>query len=421
MSGTPIPGSAPSPPSMTGRSLIQWVGDHCGVVLEQPCADVAGSIAMRLPNAARNAKTLRRARIDLGLGVAFDSEAWRNQCRRDHVLRRPAFRELGYDVSDLFSMERLNINRPLTAAQCGTYAAAHLDAQVRADPTIFQTPAHISPGRVALENDIALAEATLELIDARGLREPRDGDPHGRPRAVFASICVPSATLTGARVAQLVDRYVRLDVDGFWIWAVGFTPTGIRAELMLRLVLALQENSGLPACPGGLGHLWQAALARGAAGAIAGPDRGAVIFDPDQEPPKPRDPEDEEEQDGRRIHVYHGAIKGCFAFDKKGQAAEALAFKRNPCECGHHDPDQPPRGRTKTIAHNQTWRLADARDVCVGDAAQASRVLQSRLPAANTERADVGLKEGLPVGWRRSLEPWDQAPVGWGAAKGRAA
>ncbi len=405
---------------MNARSGVLWIGDHHGSVLEQPGPDVIGSIAMRLPNALRNAGALRKARRELGFGVILDTEPWRNQCRPDHLLRRSPFRMLGYDVRDLFGRNRLDIHRPLTSGQVHDYATGHLNAQLAADPTILQCPGHIHSASSGWDNDIALAESTLDLVEHRALRDPVAGDAHQRRRSVFATICVRSSQLTIAGIQMIVERYVRVPVDGYFVWAIGFEPTGLRAELMLRLVLALQENSGRPACPGGLKHLWQAALARGVAAAITGPDRGAVLFDPDQAPPTPRNPDDETE-DGRQIHTYHGSVLGCFGLDERGTAARKATFERNLCACEHHAAGVSPHGRKEIAAHNQWWRLREARRACVGTAREASRDLGERLPGATAERTSVGIKTMLPVGWRRAVEPWDQAPVGWGAADGRAA
>jgi hypothetical protein len=415
MTHGPIPGEAPAAPSMAGRSLVLWIGDHHGAVLDQPGRDVVGTVALPLANVTRNISTLHRARRRLGLGVGADTEAYRNQCRADHHLRGDAFRRLGYDVRDLLGQPQLDIDRPMTDGQIEAYAAAHLNAQVHIDPTIFQTPGHVCTSATALKNDIALAEATLELVARRALREPKEGDPHGRRRSVFGALCVRSAELTPARIATLVDRYVRLNVDGYWVWAVDFKPSGLRAELMLRLVLALQENSGRPACPGGLGHLWQAALSRGAAAAVTGPGRAALAFDPDSRPAA----SDDDFQDGRRLHTYHGAVLGFFALDAHGDATRARVFAANPCPCGHHDANLPPHGRKQVTAHNQWWRLGEARVACVGRAWEASSRLRQRLPTVREQRLAAGMRSRLPAGWLRALEPWDEAPLGWGAADGR--
>jgi hypothetical protein len=408
---------------MSARSLVLWIGDHHGLMLEQPGTDVVGTVGMRLANAGRNTAALRKARRTLGLGVSLDTEPWRNQCRSDHVLRGFRFRALGYDVRNLFGDARLRIDRPLGPTRIADYARAHIDAQLAWDPTILQTPGHVFSTNTGLENDIALAEATLDIVGRRALREPADGDPHGRPRAVFASLCVRPQHLTDEGIRSLVARYVQLEVDGYWVWALGFTPSGRQTELLLRLVLALQENSGRPACPGGIGHLWEAALSRGAAAAIAGPDRASLSFNPDEAPPADPDrgDEDEDEEDGRRIHTYHGSILGSFAFNARGDAVRARTFKRNVCDCGAHARDVPPQGRRETTAHNQWWRLLEARRVCVGTAREASGALATRLPVVAQERRSVGIKAPLQVGWRRSVAEWDEAPIGWGAASGRAA
>lgn len=90
---------------MAGRSLVQWIGHHHGSVLDEPGRDVIGCVAMRLDTIASNARALDRARRELGLGVAVDTEAWRNQCRPDHLLRRPLFRGLGYDARDILQFD----------------------------------------------------------------------------------------------------------------------------------------------------------------------------------------------------------------------------------------------------------------------------------------------------------------------------
>jgi hypothetical protein len=420
----PIGGLAPTTPDMGARSLVLWIGDHHGPVLAQPSRDVVGSVAMRLHHAPRNRTVLRRARVELGIGVAFDTEAWRNQCRPDHLLRAPAFRERGFDVRDVFGRSRLNIDQPLAPRQIEEYAAAHLDAQVPFDPTIFQCPGHLPSGVVALNNDVALAEATLDLVDGRALREARAGDKHERRRSVFATVCVRSGDLSAESTRAIVERYVTLDVDGFWVLPFGYQPSGRQTERVLALTLALQENSGLPAVPGAMRNLWQAALARGAAAAVAGPERAALAVDLDEAPPPPPEREPDEEdapKDGRQVAAYHGAILSAFGFDERGMRARARVFERNLCGCGFHDADSPPPDQKATAAHNQWWRLLEARRACVGSAADAAGRLEGRFAGAREERLAAGIKSGLPVGWRRSLEPWERMPVGWGAADGRSA
>lgn len=408
---------------MSARSLVLWIGDHHGPVLAQPSRDIVGTIAMRLPHAPRNRKTLRKARQDLGLGVALDTEAWRNQCRADHMLRAPAFRQRGFDVRDVFGRPRLDIDRPLTPGQISEYADAHLQAQEPFDPTIFQCPGHVPAGLVALENDLALAQATLDLVERRALREPHESDGYELRRSVFATVCVRPGQLDTEWIRTLVERYVTLNVDGFWIWPLNLQPSGVQTERVLALALALQENSGLPAVPGAIMNLWQAALARGAAAAVAGPDRGSLAFAPDDAPPPPppEPDDDKEEEDGRQIATYHGAILSAFGFDKRGERARTRVFQRNPCPCGFHAAGAPPKGRVEVSAHNQWWRLLEARRACVGASAVASRRLESRFGRAREERLAAGIKSGLAVGWHRSLEPWERMPVGWGAADGRAA
>lgn len=402
---------------MSARSLVLWLGDHTGHVLDQPGSDVVGTVSMRLADAGRNSTALRRARLQLGLGVALDTEAWRNQCRADHLLRGPRFRDLGYDSRDLFGIARLDIGRRMSTEHGAAYAEAHLQAQLARDPTIIGCPGHVHASAIGRENDLALARETLKLVDRRALREPRDGDRHERRRVVFATLCVRTADLSHELIREIVAAYIDLKVDGYWVWAMDFQPSGLRAEMMLRLVLALQENSGRPACPGGLGHLWQASLARGAAGAIAGQHRSTVRFDPDQPPPEPRDP-DEDDENPRLIATYHGALLGCFALGERGAEVARQTFARNACGCGHHPAGAPPRGQRQILAHNQWWRLLEARRACASSASFASEHLERRLPGVRAERAAVGLKKGLDVGWQRSVEDWDQLPVGWGAAAG---
>jgi hypothetical protein len=403
---------------MDARSLRLWIGDHHGALLDQPSDDVVGSVGIRLANAARNLKTIQRARRELGLGVELEVEAWRNQARDDHRLRRQPFSSLGYDVRDVLGRPRLAIDdRRLTDSQVSDYATAVVDAQVRVEPTIFQTPGHLVAGPIGLTNDIMLAHAVLDLADRRALREPAAGDVHNRPRAVFASINVRVPLLTPERIRALVNAYSPLDVDGFSLAGFDFAASGVRTELFFRLALALQENSGNPVDLAGVGHLWQAATARGIAAANAGPDRGQLLFQADEAPPKPRNPDDEDEGK-RQVPIYRCSILGCFAVGQRGDDARRDSFRRSPCQCGFHQPELPPVGRREAIAHNHSERLEDARDACQSSAAMASARLASRLPAARTERVAVGIKGLLPVGWARATSPWPGLDIGWGAAEG---
>ena len=248
------------------RRVTSWGRSRCGSITRRATARCCAGRALSSGSASRS--TPRRGAISAAPTICYAHRPFGERIRCPRRVRAIAVEH------------RPALGAAADRRVCGRPPGR--PGSVRPDD--FQCPGHLPSGVVALNNDVALAEATLDLVDGRALREARAGDKHERRRSVFATVCVRSGDLSAESTRAIVERYVTLDVDGFWVLPFGYQPSGRQTERVLALTLALQENSGLPAVPGAMRNLWQAALARGAAAAVAGPERAALAVDLDEAP-----------------------------------------------------------------------------------------------------------------------------------------
>jgi hypothetical protein len=274
-------------------------------------------------------------------------------------------------------------------------------------------PGHyeVDPVGPIRRRDVALAEMAADHVRAKALREPADDDRHRHRRELYASILLRVGRVDEVERRWLVDAYKSIDVGGYVVWAVDFSGAQVQVERLLALVDALFEATGRPVVVAGVGHFWQLALSRGAAAAVHG-RRTALRWPPDALAPKIAPVDEEEEDDaGWGIAVYHGAILGCVRIGKDGDVDRRRLFLRHRCGCGSHAEGTEPKGHAEILAHNLWWAMREARMVCLQDARRAAITLALRAVAAKTNREGLGLSE-LKTGWRAvadAQERGDQA------------
>jgi hypothetical protein len=318
--------------NVSGRSVIWWVGEGDRAVVPRLDREVVGAVAMAQAEAAG---------VDPGgFGVLLEGEAWKAQLEPGHALRTAGFEALEW----VRAGER-HEPEAWSAGECEDFAEAYVDAQVRRGGTLLVTPGHDGVAR----RDVELAAMAAEHVRAKALRE--DGCE------LYASV-----RAQGLGVAEVVDAYRSVDVDGFVVWADG-------AERLLALVDGLAAATGKPVVVAGAGPFWQLALSRGtAAAAVHGLDGDAV---------------------------YHGAILGT----ADDEVTLRRLFTLRNCACGAHDTSTPPRGDEQISAHNLWWAMKEARWACLPDTGRASFTLALRAAAAQTNRERLGLA-ALDAGWR---------------------
>lgn len=384
--------TAPVAPAIQRPSLTLWLGDGQAAMLNDLDRRVVGTVAASLPQAARNSSALTRARRKLGLGLAFDLESWRLQLETAHPLRGAAWQSLGMDVGRVYSPDA----RRLPDGAARRQATRAMDAQtLGVDPTIFTTPAHWLAGRqagVGRRNDLDIAEACAEIFAERELAEPADNDERRIRRRMYAALMVDAGRLERAELEWVVHEYSRLSgIDGYLVWAVRFNDGLAQARLHRELMTGLQERSGRPVVGAGMWHFHTALLSRGLASTCVGPGRLKYPMLPPAEPPEPLDDGVEEKPHGRAVHVYHGAILGCFALRPEDDARRRRAFMRHACACGAHPPNEPPATHDQKVTHNRFWLMNEARDALPGLRDHAAARLAERITGARQARADVGM------------------------------
>ncbi|MGI8801042.1 MAG: hypothetical protein ACR2KV_02555 [Solirubrobacteraceae bacterium] len=403
-------------PSMDARSLVYWLGDRnrrqlLGAVDRQ----VVGTVALRLPDAARSGPTIHEALSQYGLGVTLDGEAWRNQLPVGHPLRDHRWRALGYDATG----RSRNPNRRLaTPDERHDLVIPYLQAQLAGRATTLISPGHYSrePVGTARRNDLAMAADCAERMGRLGLRRARGTTPR---RALLANLTIDSTALNPAVIRWLVGAYTELladddGPDGVWVWISNFNTSTVRFDQMRDLGLQLQENTAKPVVVGGLGHLWAAALTNGLAGVCAGPGRSTLNLLPRE--PKPVDPDsDNKDEIRRRTHVFHGAVIHSFAHSERGRTREAQSFRRFGCRCGHHPENEPPQGEHDRVLHNAWEAMQAARRAASLSPQIATDRLNDRLARVERRREQIGLKP-LPPAWRRAAGARERP----GQAQGRA-
>jgi hypothetical protein len=405
-----MPPRAPVAPSIERSSLVLWLGDGQAAMLDDLDRSVVGAVAVSLPQAARNATALTRARRDLGLGLMPDLESWRLQLALDHPLRGPAWRALGMDGGKVFKPDARRISEAAAERQ-GTRA---MDAQTNNfDPTIFTTPAHWLPedqAGVGRRNDLALAQACADIFARRDLAEPPDDDPHRHRRRLYASLMVDAGRLRRGDVEWILDAYCDLaGVDGYVVWAVRFNRGLLQARLLRALTDVLQQRPGRPVIAGGLWHFHKSALTRGLAATCVGPGRGMYPMLP---PPEPEEPDETTDKPkGRAVCVYHGAILGSFGLRKSDDARRRRAFMRHACPCGAHPAQEPPATHEQIVAHNRFWLMHEARQALEQPRARSAARLAARIPDARRARADLGMT-GLAACWSDLSAPGRSAATG---------
>lgn len=405
---------APSPPATGRPSLMLWLGDGQAAMLEGLDRAVLGTVAASLPQAARNTTALRTARRKLGLGQMFDLECWRLQLELGHPTRSEAWKALGMDNGRVYRPDRHVVTGKIARDQAERAMNAQLpgaDPNVdgpAVDPSIFTTPAHWLPDEQAglgRRNDLALAEACVEIFDERQLAAAPLDHPDQRERQLYAALMVDAGRLEHGDIASIVDAYSRLEgVDGYVVWAVRFNESLVQARRHQELMGTLQERSGRAVVGGGLWHFHTAALSRGLAATCVGPGRSKY---PPLPPVVPPAGAKTDKRGG--IFVYHGAILGCFGLGDAGEARMRRAFMRHGCPCGAHPANAPPSTNEEKVAHNRFWLMYEAREAIAGSGAAAR--LAARVPQARRARAEIGMGP-LSACWSDLSAPGRSAATG---------
>lgn len=351
-----------------------------------------GAIAKPLAHAGADSVAIARA-LTLSLGVALPGEAWRNQLPLDHYGRSDAFKLLPFAMT-----ERVDPKSRWTGTFIETYAANHVDVQMRRGATLVTSAAHVHSAEAGdgRENDLELARAAVAEFRARAGHHPaRPGLPG---RSMFASILVQGFNLIDA-AERLIDQYASIEADGYWIVIANTRRTAKEFAAATTLAFRLEERTRKPAVLSCTGRAIPAFLAYGLSAICCGHHRGSFQFPP-EDWNKRRDEARQAGDDdpGLAVHAYHPAIRGHVGLGEKANAALLELFRRWPCRCGHHQPSIPPTTGQRP-GHNQ-WSLEqESAELCQVELGERPALLDHWTKSAVVTRREVEVGP-LPPGWR---------------------
>ncbi|HWO15801.1 MAG TPA: hypothetical protein VNM89_03715 [Solirubrobacterales bacterium] len=375
------------------RPLVQWV-NHTTAPLgrDLPDGSPIGAIAASVLAAPAIEKTIIAAN-EAGLGVVFDPEAWLTQLDPEHPRRRGRFKhsDLNWLPRGVFDPERA----VLSEADVNDLAARHRDAEVRAGATMPLSPVHRVQDSFTLGRgrrlDLDLAHEFCRLVRITGATHPTPGA--GLPRRVAAGLAVDARDLHSSPRAHtnLVAAYSEVDADIFWIWVWNFEPSARQYQLVRFLARALQRKSGKLCLLAGIRGLWEAALRNQVGAALQGWGRGRLEFPP-FEPPQPSIFDEEEDEDpGWAVHIFHPVIRGAIPLGEAGEEIARFLFRRYPCDCGHHPRHQPPVGVRERHFHNRYCADQLGRAAIAGEPAGTTAELREVVALAASTREEVGM------------------------------
>ncbi len=213
-------------------------------------------------------------------------------------------------------------------------------------------------------------------------------------------------------IAELVAAYREIGADLYWLWVWKFTSSAAQYQRVRELAVRLQAETGAPCAVAGLGRLWEAALRNEVAVACQGWGRTRLPFPP-PDPPEPKDDEEEEDEDsGWGVHVLHPTIRGTTALGEEDEKPLRRLFAEEPCHCGHHEPDEVPKGSRARHAHNRSVAEGLTRSLFGLNPVEARADLNEVLVRAAERRQRLKLGP-LERGWKAAAEApiADVAPV----------
>lgn len=397
----------PEATNIAPRPVVQWVS-RATAPLARELTEVGpiGAVATSIRGAAHLQNTITVVGGH-GLGVFVDTEAWRTQLEPDDPARAEEFRRVGLDWTP---KERFVPSEArMSGVDRNEIVARHRDAQVAAGGTLLVSPCHrvregapLSRGR---RLDIDLAHDFTALARGSGASHPTP--QQGLPRSVAVALAVEARSLELAVINELIAAYREIEADLFWIWVWNFEPSGRQYERVRSLARGLQNESETPCLLGGIGRLYEAALRNQIGAVCQGWGRNELPFPP---PDPPETVEDDEEEDaGWGVHVFHPAIRGTTKLGFENEAPLRKLFRLEPCYCGHHPPEEVPDAQPDRHAHNR---------YCVEQLSSAALQLEPErataefaeiVAAADELRARLELSPLRP-GWRKGAEDDSEVP-----------
>jgi hypothetical protein len=230
--------------------------------------------------------------------------------------------------------------------------------------------------------DLRIAADAINHFYAEGMAEPPELAAVRVRREIYVPIALSTATLESPRERQrLVDAYLELDADGFWVKVEGLSEKS-RCRLVRSygsFVALLRRESRRPVVADGPGHLH--------VGLLVNDISTSVGLGESERFAMPVDRANNDWSAGRLRTVYHERFLRSFLCDHTGAIT---AFKGSPCLCGRHPMNEPPRG-SSIDEHGAIVRAREAAAALEGDSDERREWLLATAALAAELAGDAGV------------------------------
>lgn len=273
----------------------------------------------------------------------------------------------------------------LTDSDIEALAVGPIDLQRSRGATLMLTTFHVAGavGTRGRQMELLLAELGIRHFRNERMDEPPEYAAVTVRREIFATIAVDIRDLRSPRARQaLVDAYLALSPDGFWVKIDGFHERASDADVRrASTFLSGLRSSGLPVVSCGAGQLHLALLADEISASIGLAESERFKMPVEWKPASDGKPR------GRTRMAYHPKLHRSF---RVGSEQAARAFSEAQCSCGEHLPRIPPTGLV-VARHAAKLRAAQAAEALAGDCGDRREWLLASADVASWAAADAGL------------------------------
>lgn len=333
-----------------------------------------------------------------------------------HLRQRPwqdraeSFKQLAYgNEAEVYEPDRA----ALTDAELVQLAVDPLDLQRGRGATLLLTTFHVA-GAIGTRGrtvELLLAEAGIEHFRRQGIAEPPGFAAVNVRREIYATIAVSvKDLLSSAARHDLIDAYLALAPDGFWVKIGGFHERASMAAIRAGgAFLAGLRESGKPVVSCGAGQLHLGLLADEISASIGLAESERFVL--------PTVWKNKAKKDGkipgRKRMAYHPKYQWSF---RVGSDEAVRAFKQAPCDCELHPKTKAPIGLV-VAQHAAVTRATQAAEALDGDREDRREWLIASAKKASwiAEDAKVGDKRMSAVRYEAlfaGLDAGDDVAVG---------
>jgi len=231
--------------------------------------------------------------------------------------------------------------------------------------------------------DLRVATDAIDHFRAEGMAEPPELAAVRVRREIYVPIALTPATLESPRERQrLVEAYVELDADGFWVKVDGLSEKSSRALVRSygSFLALLRREAERPIVADGPGHLH--------VGLLANDISTSVGIGESERFAMPLERANNDWSAGRSHTVYHERFLRSFLCDHAGALN---AFRGSPCLCGRHPKNEPPHGNA-IDEHGAIVRAREAAAALEGEIDERREWLLATAALAAELASDAGVR-----------------------------